>query len=91
MLSLAAANRDPAMFSDPDRFDLHRVNARQHIAFAHGPHACLGIHLAKLETQAALTAALTRWPALHHNPDESAAPITGVVFRKPDTVHVVWG
>src|SRR5439155_22685987 len=42
-VSIAAANRDPATFPDPDRFDVRRENARQHLAFAAGPHVCLGI------------------------------------------------
>ena len=41
VVSLSAANRDPAYFPDPDRFDVHRENARHHAAFAHGPHVCL--------------------------------------------------
>ncbi len=90
VLSLAAANRDPSTFPDPDRFDLVRANARQQVAFAHGPHACLGIHLAKLETQAALLAALARWPELRRDPELPPAPVSGLVFRKPDTLHVVW-
>ena len=50
IVSLTAANRDPATFPDPDRFDLARPNARSHVAFAQGPHACIGSHLARLET-----------------------------------------
>ena len=43
------ANRDPAVFPEPDRFDLRRANSRLQLAFAHGPHYCLGAHLARLE------------------------------------------
>ena len=42
----------------------HRPNSRSHLAFAQGPHACVGIHLARLETQAALEAVLEVWPGL---------------------------
>ena len=49
IVMIAAANRDPAVFADPDRFDIRRANAKQHLTFAHGPHACLGMHLARLE------------------------------------------
>lgn len=83
-LSLAAANRDPAHFDDPDRFDLHRPNAAQHLAFVHGPHACIGMHLARLETAAALNAVLDRWPSASLRSD--APPPTGLVFRKPESV-----
>ena len=88
IVSLTAANRDPATFADPDRFDLARENVRQHLAFAQGPHACVGLHLARLETQAALEAALARWPGL--GLDDAATPPTGLVFRKPRSLPVTW-
>ncbi len=87
MLSIAGANRDPATYPDPDRFDVTRPNARTHLAFAQGPHACVGIHLAKLETRAALLAAIDGFPGLSR---ESPAPARGVVFRKPAAVQVTW-
>ena len=88
IVSLTAANRDPASFTDPDRFDLERANARAHLSFAQGPHACVGVHLARLETNAALDAALDGWPGLRLEPD--ATPPTGVVFRKPRRLPVRW-
>lgn len=88
IVSLTAANRDPAMFRDPDRFDVRRDNARSHVAFAQGPHACVGLHLARLETQLALEAALDRWPRVRLDPD--ATRPTGVVFRKPRRLPVSW-
>ncbi len=88
IVSLTAANRDPATFPDPDAFDLSRANARAHLAFAQGPHACIGSHLARLETQAALDAALDAWPGLRISPE--ATPPTGVIFRKPRSLPVRW-
>ncbi|MDE0521057.1 MAG: cytochrome P450, partial [Boseongicola sp.] len=48
MMMFGAANRDPSKFEDPDAFDIER-NARGHVGFGHGTHACLGVHLARLE------------------------------------------
>jgi cytochrome P450 len=88
IVSLTAANRDPAAFPSPDEFDLSRPNARVHLAFAQGPHACVGLHLARLETQSALEAALDGWPGLRL--DDGATAPTGVVFRKPRSLPVRW-
>ncbi|MEU9288094.1 cytochrome P450 [Streptomyces sp. NPDC048275] len=88
-VSLTGANRDPAVFPDPDRFDVRRENARLQLAFAHGPHYCLAAHLARLETRIALDALLERLPALRLDPDRPTAPY-GLVFRKPLTLHVLW-
>ncbi|MFE5852664.1 cytochrome P450 [Streptomyces sp. NPDC056500] len=63
LLSLAAANHDPNRFPDPDALDLTR-DARPHLAFGHGPHACLGSHLVKLETEIAITTLFGRLPDL---------------------------
>lgn len=87
-VSLSAANRDPAEFPDPDRFDRHRPNLRRQLAFATGPHVCLGMDLARLETVAAVSAVLGRWPSLRLVPG-SPAP-TGLVFRKPERLDVEW-
>jgi cytochrome P450 len=88
-VSLTGANRDPAVFPDPDRFDVRRENARLQLAFAHGPHYCLAAHLARLETRIALHHLLDRLPSLHLDPDHPTAP-HGLVFRKPPTLHVRW-
>lgn len=88
-VSLAAANRDPDVFPDPDRFDLRRPNARQHLAFAHGPHYCLGAHLARLETRIALRSCLDRLDGLRPGPDRPSA-VRGLVFRKPPALWARW-
>ncbi len=88
-VSLAGANRDPAVFPDPDRFDPHRENARRNWAFATGPHFCIGAELARTEATAAVAALLDQLPGLHLDPDRPAAP-RGLVFRKPAALYVRW-
>jgi cytochrome P450 len=88
-LSIAGANRDPDVFPDPDRFDVRRENARLQIAFAHGPHVCVGMHLARLEAHTAVGRLFERLPGLRLDPAHPAAA-RGLVFRKPPTLHVTW-
>ncbi len=88
-VSLSAVNRDPAVFDRPDTYDLTRGNARRHLAFAAGPHVCLGVHLARLEARLALRGLLERFPRLRPDPDNPSA-ITGLVFRKPASLNVLW-
>lgn len=88
IVSLTAANRDPAVYPEPDKFDSKRPNAHTHLAFAQGPHACVGIHLARTETLAALNAVLDLWPGVRL--DSDATPPSGLVFRKPRTLPVRW-
>ncbi|WP_067472882.1 cytochrome P450 [Actinomadura hibisca] len=88
-VSISAANRDPRVFPDPDRFDVRRANAGDHVAFAHGPHFCFGAHLARLEARTALRALLDRLPGLRLAPGHLPVP-HGLVFRKPERLPVVW-
>lgn len=60
---LAAANRDPQVFADPDRFDIHRRNLK-HVAFGHGIHYCLGAPLARFEAALSIGILLQRFPRL---------------------------
>ena len=88
-VSIAGANRDPAVFAEPDVFDVRRANAGRHLAFAHGPHFCLGAHLARLEAQVAVGTLLARLPGLRLDPGYPSAP-RGLVFRKPPALRVRW-
>jgi cytochrome P450 len=88
-VSITGANRDPAVFADPDVFDVRRANAARHLAFAHGPHFCLGAHLARLEAQVAVGTLLARLPRLRLDPGYPSAP-RGLVFRKPPALRVRW-
>jgi cytochrome P450 len=90
-ISIAGANRDPEVFDEPDRFRLDRGEAaRRHIAFAAGPHVCIGMHLARLEAHTAVARALERLPGLRLDPGAPAPAVRGLVFRKPPALHAVW-
>jgi cytochrome P450 len=89
-VSIAGANRDPALFPEPDRFELRRPNARLNLAFAQGPHFCLGAHAARLETRVAISTLLRELPGLRLDPDYPPAAPRGLVFRKPESLHVRW-
>ncbi|HSN98473.1 MAG TPA: cytochrome P450 [Candidatus Nanopelagicales bacterium] len=71
-LGVAAANRDPAVFADPDRFDITRADSR-HIAFILGPHTCLGAGLARRELEIGLRTLLRRMPGLRLDPEDPPA------------------
>lgn len=89
-VSITATGRDPEVFADPDRFDVHRENARAHLGFAHGSHFCFGAHLARLETHTALDRLLDL-PNLRLRPSpHTVAQPVGLVFRKPAALHVEW-
>jgi cytochrome P450 len=86
---MGAANRDPARFVDPDRFDLFR-DTKPHMAFATGPHTCLGLHLARMETRCALNALFDRLPDLRLDPAAEDVHITGLTFRAPRALPVLF-
>lgn len=71
MLCYPSANRDGAVFADPDRLDVERPNASRHVAWGHGPHYCLGARLAHMEI-----AALLRGLCRHTASIEPAGPAT---------------
>ncbi len=87
--SLAAANRDPDFFPDPDRFDIHRANARHHAAFGRGEHHCIGLNLGNLEAQIAVQRLFSQLPDLRLDPDHPSLP-TGFGFRSPRPLQVLW-
>jgi cytochrome P450 len=62
IIYLAAANRDPAVFAEPDRFDVTRANAGRHLAFSGGRHFCLGAALARAEGEVGLRTFFDRFP-----------------------------
>src|SRR5207302_4549895 len=88
-VNIGSANHDEKVWEKPEEFDIFRP-PRQHLAFAWGPHMCLGLHLARMETRVALTQVLDRLPGLRLDPDTEPVPITGAVFRAPTALNVVW-
>ncbi|MFC4375627.1 cytochrome P450 [Nocardia halotolerans] len=74
VVSLLAANRDPARFHDPDTLDVYR-RARGHTAFGHGVHQCLGQQLARIEMRAGFTGLLRRFPTLELAVAANAVPL----------------
>jgi cytochrome P450 len=69
LLSLAAANRDPRKFENPEQFDITRGSA-EHLGFGHGTHHCLGAPLARLETRVAFPALIQAFPEMELAGDE---------------------
>lgn len=85
---LGAANRDPAIWSEPDRFDIDRPNLGRHIGFSMGRHFCLGSHLARLEAETAIELFLRTFARIEFDP-ELPSPISGYEFRQPRALHLV--
>jgi cytochrome P450 len=83
MLRFAAANRDPSQFPDPDRFDIARANAREHLAFGLGIHHCIGASLARRELLVAFQVLLERFS------DFRAASGAPAPAHKPNVL--LWG
>jgi cytochrome P450 len=88
-VNLGSANRDETRYVEPERFDIYRER-KQSMAFAFGPHRCLGMHLATLETTRVLHALFERLPNLRLDPDAEDVHITGMVFRSPRSLPVVF-
>jgi cytochrome P450 len=89
---LGSANRDPDAYAEPEAFNIFR-DPKQHVSFGTGPHMCLGMHLARMETRVALNALFDRLPNLRLD-DEVASRrdphIHGMVFRSPTMLPVLW-
>ena len=91
-INLLAANRDPEVFDEPDVFNIDRPNHAQHVTWAQGPHTCLGLHVAKAETAAVITALLdaeTAAGAPFELDLTRSSPPHGLIFRKPDALSLI--
>ncbi len=88
-LCLSSANRDPARWEDPDRFDIFRPLQRS-VAFGAGSHSCLGQHVSRQEMNMALNALFDHFPNIRWDPSKPASVLTGsLVQRGPDALHVL--
>jgi len=86
---IGSANHDETRWDDPETFDIFRPPV-PHIAFAHGPHMCLGMHLARLETRVLMQRVLDRLPGLALDPGDADPHIRGDVFRSPTSLPVTF-
>ncbi|MFG3642731.1 cytochrome P450 [Micromonospora sp. NPDC047762] len=89
LLLIGAANRDPAAFHDPDRFDLHRADVGNHLSFGHGPHFCIGAGLARLEAVIALIRLAEAIPELRLSPEQHRSYKPNVAFRAHRTLLAI--
>jgi cytochrome P450 len=87
---VGSANHDETRWERPEEFDIFRKRI-PHVAFGFGPHVCLGQHLARMETTVALNALLDRLPDLRLDPEAEGAEITGLMFRSPTRLPVLFG
>jgi cytochrome P450 len=90
LLLLGSANRDETVFTEPQKFDIHRKDARKHLAFGYGIHTCVGQQLAKIEFGIALDELVRRLPSLRLRPDQKFEFSHNSSFRVPTGLHVEW-
>jgi cytochrome P450 len=88
LVAIGAANRDPAVFDQPDVFDLRRRNARDHLSFGFGPHVCLGAPLARLEANVVFEELIARQPHLRLAEDQHFEFMPIIGFRGPTSLWV---
>ena len=90
LLLLGSANRDQTVFADAQHFDVHRKDARKHLAFGYGIHTCVGQQLAKIEFTIALEELVRRMPHLRLTPGQKFEFTRNSSFRVLTALHVEW-
>ena len=88
LLALASAGRDKTLFEEPDTLQVDRQNARQHIAFGHGIHFCIGAALARLQLKIILETLTRRFPDMTLVEDQRLDWVRTISFRGPLALHV---
>ena len=90
LLLLGSANRDAAVFENPDTLDIDRPNARSHLSFGYGIHFCLGQQLSKLEFGIAMREVARRLPSLRLKPGQEFTFAHNTSFRVPTALQIEW-
>jgi len=78
------------LFEAPEKFDIHRKNARRHVSFGHGIHFCLGARLARLEAEIAIETLSSRMPSLRLVADQQLEYSANITFRGPSRLMIDW-
>jgi len=86
LLALGSANYDAALFPEPNRFDIRRPNAREHVSFGKGTHLCMGAPLARLELKVLLEEIVKRYPQLTLTEGQHLEYIRTAAFRGPKSL-----
>jgi cytochrome P450 len=91
-VALGAANRDASEFFEPDKLDIFRKNASQHLSFGYGPHYCIGAHLARLECEIAIGRFSQNFPNARYD-EAKGSPVwdRGFVMRGLSALHLLLG
>jgi cytochrome P450 len=87
---MGAANRDGSQFAEPDKFDIERGNARNHLSFGYGIHYCIGNMLGKLQVRVALEELTKKLPGLQITNGADIEFGDNLSFRVPLAVPVTW-
>lgn len=89
-VAYGSGSHDEERFAEPERFDIRRSNAREHLAFARGIHVCIGAALARMELRIAFERLLTRLPNLRPDPDVAPQRLAHFWTRGYKTLPVIW-
>lgn len=89
LIVMASANRDARHFEDPDRFDIFRANAVDHLSFGYGSHQCMGKNIARMEMRIFLEEITRRLPHLRLA-EQTFRYLPNISFRGPDHLWVEW-
>ena len=90
LLAIGSANHDEAEFPRSGEFDIHRGNAKEHLAFGFGIHYCFGAPLARLELKIILEELTRRIPEMRLVPNQAFTYSPNISFRGPQRVLVEW-